>query len=104
PRTRGGCPPRAGRRSGSAVRANAKPDARAGPGVRAGHSRGAGNALRRESIEHATDLGLELVGGGAVDVELSTHGIADGAADRSRIGIRREQERLAARTEGLDTL
>ena len=32
-----------------------------------------GDALRGEAVEHAPDLGLELVGGRAIDLELAAH-------------------------------
>ena len=79
------------RRSGSAARANARPDARAGRAGRAARrSRCVRAALRGEAVEHAPDLALELVGRRAIDLELAADRIADRRdPPRRASGIRR---------------
>src|SRR4051812_25579116 len=62
------------------------------------------NSSGREQIEDATDLGLELVRRGAIDVQLRPHRVGDRTSGAAVRRIRGEEERPVSGAQSLHAL
>src|SRR2546423_1222771 len=96
-------PPRA-LHSETAATANASRGARAEPAAQANGSRLSGLAIGGDPVQEATNFVLELVCGGAINLEIGADRIADRTMGRPARREIADQKRLSLSAECLDPL